>query len=210
MANEAGWILENPAGFTAMWDGSESRDGVQVEYASTVPMHHRLATSHFGSGILTFAIPYLFRTPPGINLLVRGPANWPKDGVSALDGLVETDWSVAPFTMNWKITRPHHPVSFDEGEPFCMLVPQRRGELAQFEPRLAPLESDQASHAGHASWVQGRHDLQVKRFLGEHSRDFEQYVDAWERRYFRGLYPSGEPAPEHETKQRLGAFSEPA
>lgn len=57
-----------------------------------------------------------------------------------------------------------------------MLVPQRRGELAQFEHRLAPLESDEASYTGHASWVQGRHDLQVNRFLGEHSRDFEQYM----------------------------------
>jgi hypothetical protein len=37
------------------------------------------AISHFGSGILTWNVPYLFRTPPGYNLLVRGPANWPKD-----------------------------------------------------------------------------------------------------------------------------------
>ena len=72
MANEAGWILENPAPFTAVWDGSDSRDSIRVEYAPGCPMHHRLASSHFGSGILTFAVPYLFRTAPGFNLLVRG------------------------------------------------------------------------------------------------------------------------------------------
>jgi hypothetical protein len=127
MANETGWVLENPAPFRAVWDGSDSRDGVQVEYSPRCPINHRLATSHFGSGIVTFPVSYLFRTAPGFNLLVRGPANWPKDGICALDGLVETDSSVAPFTMNWKITRPHDPVSFDEGEPFCMLDPQRRG-----------------------------------------------------------------------------------
>src|SRR3712207_8402233 len=34
------------------------------------------ARSHFGSGILTWNLPFLFRTPPGYNLHVRGPANW--------------------------------------------------------------------------------------------------------------------------------------
>lgn len=206
MANESGWVLKNPAGFTAVWDGSDGRDGVQIDYAPTCPIDRRLASSNFGSGVLTFAVPYLFRTDPGFNLLVRGPANWPKDGICALDGLVETDWSVATFTMNWKLTRPHHAVSFDEGEPFCMLVPQRRGELAQFKAECVPLESDQATQAGHAGWVRGRHELQVKRFLGQYSRDFQAYADAWERRYFKGLYPSGDPAPEHETKQRLREF----
>ena len=138
----------------------------------------------------------------------RGPANWPKDGISALDGLVETDWSVTTFTMNWKITRPHHSVSFEEGEPFCMLVPQRRGELEQFEPAFAPLESDAEAQTRHADWVQARHDLQVKRFLGQYSRDFQEYADAWERRYFKGLYPNGDPAPAHETKLRLRKFGD--
>jgi hypothetical protein len=209
IANESGWVLKNPAPVSAVWDGSDGRDGVQVRYDAACPIHHRLATSNFGSGVLTWAVPYLFRTPPGVNLLVRGPANWPKDGICALDGLVETDWSVATFTMNWKITRPHHPVSFDEGEPFCMLVPQRRGELARFEPEFALLESDEASHDEHAKWVQGRHDLQVRRFLGQYSRDFQEHADAWERRYFKGLHPGGEPALEHESKLRLREFSDP-
>jgi hypothetical protein len=93
MANEAGWVLKNPAAFTATWDGSDARDAIRVEYDDACPANQRLASSHFGSGVLTFAVPYLFRTLPGFNLLVRGPANWPKDGVCALDGLVETDWA---------------------------------------------------------------------------------------------------------------------
>src|ERR1700755_2509816 len=136
MANESGWVLKNPAAFTATWDGSDGRDAIQIEYDDACPANRMLASSHFGSGVLTFAVPYLFRTPPGFNLLVRGPANLPKDGICALDGLVETAWSVATFTMNWKITRPNHPVSFEEAEPFCMLVPQRRGELERFAPAV--------------------------------------------------------------------------
>jgi hypothetical protein len=208
MANEAGWVLKNPAAFTATWDGSDARDAIRVEYGDACPANQRLASSHFGSGVLTFAVPYLFRTPPGFNLLVRGPANWPKDGVCALDGLVETDWAVASFTMNWKITRPDHSISFDEGEPFCMVVPQRRGELARFDPSTAPFESDEETHRQHVAWARSRHEISVKKFLGEFSADFQEYLKAWERQYFKGIYPTGESAPEHETKLRLGEFAE--
>ncbi|HMZ02762.1 MAG TPA: DUF6065 family protein, partial [Burkholderiaceae bacterium] len=58
-------------------------------------------TSHFGSGILTFSLPYLFRTSPGYGMLVRGPTNCAKDGAAPLDGIVETDWAPYSFTMNW-------------------------------------------------------------------------------------------------------------
>ena len=43
-------------------------------------------SSHFGYGILTWTLPYLFRTPPDWNLLARGPSNLPKDGIQALEG----------------------------------------------------------------------------------------------------------------------------
>ena len=79
--------------------------------------------STFGSGILTFTIGYLFRTAPGYNLHVRGPANSPKDGIVALEGVVESDWTEAAFTMNWKVTRPNHPVVFEENEPIAMISP---------------------------------------------------------------------------------------
>jgi hypothetical protein len=206
MANEAGWILRNPCAFSAVWDGTDGRDGVELTYAEDCPPPLRLVQSLFGSGILTWEIPFLFRTPPGWNLLVRGPANWPKDGLCALDGLVETDWSVATFTMNWKITRPEHAVAFDAGEPFCMLVPQRRGELTRFSPSVLPLEQDRAAYEGHEAWAQGRHELQVKKFLAEHSSDFAEAADEWQRQYFRGVYPDGERAPEHQTKLRLREF----
>jgi hypothetical protein len=130
MANEAGWVLKNPAAFTATWNGSDARDAVTVEYEDSCPANRRLASSHFGSGVLTWAVPCLFRTPTGFNLLVRGPANWPKDGICALDGLVETDWSVATFTMNWKMTRPDHPITFDEGVHRALRVRRRHPQPA--------------------------------------------------------------------------------
>ena len=46
--------------------------------------------SHFGEAVLTFSLPYLFRTPRGVNLWVKGPSNWIKDGIQPLEGIVET------------------------------------------------------------------------------------------------------------------------
>ena len=93
-----------------------------------------LPISHFGDGILTWHLPMLFRTPAGYNLLVRGPANYPRDGVCALEGIVETDWASASFSMSWKLTRKLMPVRFEVDEPICMIVPQRRAELEEFAP----------------------------------------------------------------------------
>ena len=106
-----------------------------------------LVGTMFGYGVLTWTIPYLFRTDPGWNLLARGPANLPQDGVSALEGLVETDWATATFTMNWKMTRPGLPVRFEAGEPFCQIVPQRRHELEAFRPQKASLTDEQRARA---------------------------------------------------------------
>ena len=45
---------------------------------------------------------------------------------------METDWLDATFTMNWKLTRPHHPVVFEADEPIAMNSPVRRGQLEEF------------------------------------------------------------------------------
>lgn len=49
------------------------------------------------------------------------------------------------FTMNWKITRPNHPIGFEKGEPFCFLFPVKRGLVEQVEPALRDLDEDAES-----------------------------------------------------------------
>lgn len=205
MANESGWVLLNPAAFTATWAGSDHPGAVTIEYDR--PWNGKgKATSHFGYGIITFGVPYLFRTPPGINLLARGPANLPKDGAAPLEGLVETDWSVATFTMNWKLTRANHPVRFEKDEPFCMVVPQRRDGLESFVPEFRDLRTDPETYEGTRQWNEGREYMERNRFLAEHSREYAEWWSAWQKHYFRGKYPDGSPAPEHQTKRRLREF----
>jgi hypothetical protein len=207
VANEAGWTLLNPSAFEVTWSGGPELDAVQIEFPEGRPLKP-LVCSLFGFGIVTWTVPYLFRTPPGYNLLARGPANWPKDGVSALEGLVETDWSIATFTMNWKLTRPDHVVTFDEGEPFCMIVPQRRGELESFRPELRPLASDPELAEASAAWARARHELAVQKFVRQFAPGLGSDGDtSWQGQYFKGLAPDGSNAPEHQTHLRLRPFS---
>jgi hypothetical protein len=208
VANESGWALLNPLGFEATWGGASHPSSVTIAWAGDAPLGFPPVSTYFGYGTLTWTVPYLFRTSPGYNLLARGPANWPKDGVCALEGLVETDWSVATFTMNWKITRPNHPVSFAAGEPFCMIVPQRRGELESFRPELRSFGTEPELTEATKQWVEGRREAGVRKFLSRYAREFEADQTAWQGHYFRGITPDGTAAPEHQTKLNLAPFVE--
>lgn len=204
MANQAGWWLLNSHSLTVIWNGRADHDALKLSWGSGEPPFP--AVSHFGHGILTWHIPYLFRTPPGWNLLVRGPANLPKAGVTPLEGLVETDWAVATFTMNWQLTTVGQPVIFAVDEPICQLVPQRRWELEAFSPELCDLEAAPelaaAYHAWDVSRTQFSQELKVP--------DSAAWRRGWQKDYFHGGAPDGTTAPEHQTKLRLRPFAEPA
>ena len=206
MANEAGWFLLNERRFTVEWSGGEGASSVEVRYDGPRPPSP--AASIFGHGIVSFTIPYLFRTPPGWDLVVRGPANAPRDGLCALDGLVETDWAERPFTMNWMLTRPGS-VTFEEGEPFCMITPMRRDDLESFAPAVRSVEEAPELQAAWEAADQSRHDLNVKKFLAQFAGD-HRTLDEWERDYFKGRTQDGGQAPGHITKRRLKPFDDAA
>ena len=200
MANQAGWMIQNSHGFSAEWDGAEGTGAVRVTYDEEGVKPY--AESHFGSGILTFSVGYLFRTPPGWNLHVRGPANWPKDGICALDAIVETDWTYSTFTMNWQITRPHHKIRFEPGEPVAMISPVRRGDVERFRPQVQPLAADPVWHKGYTEWSTLRTTFNVA--LKQQRPDAVQA--GWQRHYLLGLNPGDVPAPEHQTGLSLSPF----
>jgi hypothetical protein len=209
MANQAGWTILNQYAFEAVWDGGAATESTTVRFDLEDVGTPAPVQSHFGYGIVTWAVPFLFRTPPGWNLLARGPANWPKDGISALEGLVETDWSIATFTMNWKLTRPMQPVRFEADEPFCMVVPQRRGELESFVPRYCSFAADAGVREATKAWSDSRHEAQVRKFLATYSREYAGERDSWQQHYFRGVTPDGDrPSPTHQTQIGLAEFED--
>jgi hypothetical protein len=206
IANQSGWELRNRCAFTATWFGQEAEVDVRIA-PDKRGTEQFMPLSHFGNGIMTWHLPMVFRTPPGYNLLVRGPANYPKHGISPLEGIVETDWASASFSMSWKFTCKHQPVRFEVDEPICMIVPQRRAELEEFAPELRRIDSDE--------------DLQRKHELFLRSRDAAKQIEQltrvaagerveWQGDYTRGRHTDGEAGtPDHQTRRHLRPFVEP-
>lgn len=228
IANQAGWVIENPVTFTAIWDGSIFDHGVRIRFegveeppppqaggvftvAAGVPGldpdgpngRDARVDSHFGSGVITFLLPYLFRTPPSVNLWVKGPSNWIKDGAQALEGIVETDWNPATFTMNWKLTRKNYAVTFKRGEPICMVVPVPRGLAESLKPICAPLSIRPDLQEQCEAWSNTRAE-----FLAAYRTGDPEAVQAgWQRHYTKGLMPGGAAAGQHQTRLRLKEFT---
>lgn len=201
IANQSGWEVRNPSAFTATWMGGNDRTAVTIAPDRRGPGQF-LPSSHFGYGILTWHLPMLFRTPPGYNLLVRGPSNYPKDAVYPLEGIVETDWATSSFSMNWKFTREYMPVRFEVDEPICMIVPQRRAELEEFVPEMMPIEADEDVHAKHEAFLASRGAL------GRGDGEPAATDGPWQGKYTRGKHADGEAgSPEHQTRRRLRSFT---
>ena len=202
IAAQAGWFVLNSNALRVTWNGGNHKSDIEIESLDGKEIN--FASSHFGSGILTWNLPFLFRTPSGYNLQVRGPANWPKDGACALEGIVETDWLESTFTMNWKLTRANLPVVFEADEPICMVVPQRRGALEAFEPEICEIGEEPALAEAYERWTESRGEF--NRELGVAGSEAQKR--GWQKDYVRGMTVGGLRAKEHQTKLKLKGFAE--
>ena len=200
LANQSGWFILAPHGVVADWNGGPDVGDLKIEVVGS-PSAVQTA-SNVGSGILTWMIPYVFRTPAGWNLLCRGPANVVKDGIAPLEGLVETDWSFASFSMNWKFTRPGR-VEFKEGEPIAMLVPQRRLDLEAFQPRFAELRENPELDRGYTSWIKSRQEFWEDQRRGDPGALRQRF----QKHYQKGTTNSGAVFPDHQKARKLAPFT---
>lgn len=195
IANQHGWELICPATVECTWDGGPSPDAMVVE---VLEPGWPEPVSHFGHGVLTFHVNQLFRTPPGIHLMVTGPMNSPKDGAYALSGIMETDWSHYTFTMNWVLTRPFHPVRFQKGEPFAHIFPVSLPAVEEVRPVFKRIEDEPDLHKAYDEWQNSRNEFNTQ--LGVENSEAQR--QKWQKAYFQGLGPDGCPVKgfEHRTK----------
>ena len=97
-------------------------------------------------------------------------------------------------------------MTFEAGDPFCMIVPQRRGELESFRPRLRDIHSEPELKELNHQWSASRHQVGVRKFLAEHVPGLEDEKYAWEGQYFRGLLPDGSTSAVHQKHLQVAAF----
>lgn len=200
IANAHGWFILNTVPFVAEWDGWFGAEALVVR--PTGAGGPLLPSSHFGSGVLTFPVGMLFRTEPGYDLMVCGPANQPKDAIQPLSGIVETDWAPFTFTMNWMFTRAQTPVTFAAGEPFCMIFPVKRGLLETVDPEIRSLDTDEEARRAFAAWAESRSEFNRELRVPGSSAQAQK----WQKDYFRGSTRFGNPPPDHRTKLKVKEF----
>jgi hypothetical protein len=207
IANQAGWVILNDKQIRAKWSGGATLQSVIIEQTGSAP---HAAISHFGEGVLTFTIPFLFRTPPGIALVFRGPPNEPKDGIYPLEGLVETEWAVARSTANWKFTRPNTWVEFSQGEAICFIVPVALDLMEDLRPSIVDIKSDPETRRQYEIWHRSCREFNERLSRG----DPQARMLGWQRYYMHGTAPHAsakpiEQASQHRTRLRLREFAQP-
>ncbi len=207
IANAYGWQLLCPAAFSVMWRGEahSDLDAIDIRPAEGEGRAD-LPISHFGSGIITFQIQGLFQTDPGVNLFVGGPVNAPKDGITPLSGIVETDWSPFTFTMNWQITRPGVRIHFEKGEPVCQIFPIQPQLVEKMTPAFAPMSDDSDLATRYGAWAASRAGF-IQALI---DREPEAVDQKWQKFYHRGTDTDGDSGEQrHRTKMTLRPFAEP-
>ena len=202
IANAHGWEILTPVGFEAYWRGGPSPAEVVIRSDDGMPSVSA-PVSLFGQGTFTIHIQALFRTPPGWNLLVGGSPNRAKEGVAALSGVIETDWSPYTFTMNWRFLRRNHWIRFEAGEPICFIQPTQRDALERMNPKFVALKDNPEAARQFAAWSKSRNDFQA----AVAKTAPPSAADQWQKRYYRGLDMDDEQGvADHRAKLRLKPF----
>ncbi len=200
-ANNTGWEIVSPTSFVIRWNGGMKTEDISFECEDDYPHFERFAASHFSRGVVTFHVDYIFRTPPGWHLWVGGPPNVVREGVFALNGIVETDWLPYSFTMNYILTRPGE-VRFKKGEAYCFIFPVRANDAARMQPEILDIAQNPELAERHGLWAGARAQHQEKIAGG----DKEAAGKAWQRFYFHGKGPDGwRPDVAHTHKRRMKA-----
>ena len=139
-----------------------------------------------------------------MDLFATGPINRPKDGIAALSGIIETDWSPYTFTMNWKFTRPNQRVHFEVDEPFCHLFPVARGRLENLHPAIRSLSDNPELEREHKF---GRKAAILSTPVWP-IRPRKPHRNNGKRHISEAYAPSGAPAPDgHRSRLRLRPFA---
>jgi hypothetical protein len=202
IANSFGWDIINPVSFTAVWNGGANPKDVSVLFPGN--KRSSIVCTHFGHGVLTFTLGHLFRTSSGVNLYVKGPPNEPRDGIMALEGIVETDFSPATFTMNYLFTQKNKEVIFEAGESYCRIFPIPRMMTEVFSPEIRGLDDNPELQRLHMNWRKERDEFNKGLAIPG-----SEYVEkGWQKDYFQGggkLFPKLE---DHQTRLRQPEFKD--
>ena len=187
-ANTMGWEILNPVDVDVIWHLNESRNEIEINAKEQDPFSPQ---QHFGSGIITWYLPFIFRTSDDYGIVISGSPNKLKEDIAPLDAFVRTDWLPFPFTMNWKITTPNKRISFHAGEPICRIFPYPLALLGEIEMEIQDINDDPVFLKKMESWNQKRQENYQQKeqleqqWLAEGKQP--EIKDMWNTQYAKGI-----------------------
>lgn len=123
IGNQYGFVIKSLRNFSIFWNGTESAEGLSVNFLDNDETNRQTITSHFGSGIITIQNNFTLRTPPGINIMTIQPPNTFIPGTAAMTGVIETDQLRRDFTFNLKVTIPGIKIDIRKGDFLGAFIP---------------------------------------------------------------------------------------
>jgi len=173
-ASGFGWHIFAPLEFSLLWDGEEvswTMEGIDEWLplgAAQFPNFRDVFDAAAPEDVRGFSPPFLTaiqepgvvqiwtgllaRTAPGWSLLLRSPANLPKQpGFEAYEGVIETDRWFLPVFTNIRLTRTHSPVTISAEWPLLQAQPVPQAAYNESLLNGAPVV-DALDDWGDADW----------------------------------------------------------
>ena len=164
IANSHGSEILAPFAFTATWSGGEWPEALTMRGVDGIPPPINFVASHFGYGVITLHLWYLFRTEPGWDLFASGSLNQPKDGVAPLTGVIETDWLPYPCHDELAADSDAGTVPFrSRASRVCMIFPVPHACAAgRSSRRSSTCGRRRTSSAAMRQWTQAARRLRAR------------------------------------------------
>jgi hypothetical protein len=139
IANQYGFFIKPTFDFEVTWNGGNETSDMQFSFdeeSAKKNVENPVVLSHFGSGILTIGLPFILRTPPGVNLMTISPPNVLINNMTVMSGVIETDNLRRDFSINIKL---HHPgtYTFNTHNVLATVIPIPRYFADSFNLELA-------------------------------------------------------------------------
>jgi hypothetical protein len=137
IGNQYGFIIKAQHDINIIWNGGNAKEDLNVTIINDDFNLLKIVESHFGYGIVTFNLPFILKTPPGINLMTINPPNFIMENITPMTGVVETDNLRYTFTINLKIQQPNVLTHIKKGSPIGAIIPIPRYFADKFELKMA-------------------------------------------------------------------------
>jgi hypothetical protein len=123
IANQYGYGIKSLSTFEVEWNGGDNPEDLTITFLDDTKTKNQHVNSWFGMGVLTIQNRFVLQTPKGINLMTMNPQNYYTDGLTNLNGVIETDNLKRDFTFNLRVTRPNFKIRVNKGDIISGFIP---------------------------------------------------------------------------------------